>query len=148
MLLPASSSFTSLWSHFFPFLLPIFRRLSENIIVSYHFFIPVFVCIQFHSLFFFLFSRWCVGTPLSGHAATSRPRAGSPRRSWLECWKPGRAQPMGGQLSEWLSHSYSRNTWERRGLQRRTTMLCSDWLVVIRGGSTPIFMKDRGLVQR
>lgn len=26
-------------------------------------------------------------------------------------------------------------------------MLCSDWLVVIRGGGTPIFMKDRGLVQ-
>lgn len=146
MLLPASSSFTSLWSHFFPFLLPISRRLSGNIMFIYQFFIPVFVCTRFHSCF--LCPRWCVGTPLSGRAATSRPRAGSPRRSWLECWKPGRAQPMGGQLSEWLSHSYSRNTWERRGLQRRTTMLCSDWLVVIRGGGTLIFMKDRGPVQR
>lgn len=145
MLLPASSSFTSLWSHFFPFLLPIFRRLSGNIMFSYRFFIPVFVCILFHS--FFLFSLRCVGTPLSGRAATSTPRVGSPRRSWLECWKPERAQPMGGQLSEWLSHSNLRNTWERRGLQRHTTMLSSDWLGVISGGGRLIFMKDWGLVQ-
>lgn len=76
-----------------------------------------------------LFSLPCSsGTQSSGPAAIGAPNNASRCQSLLGSFTRQSAQPMGAQSSERLHHWTSRNTSGRRGLEKRTTTLCSDWL--------------------